>query len=685
MLIAAIAAVLVLGRSLVALGAKPVTWDVDAAKRKADYVWLRGVGADCMDSTDAAMRLIGHAVAINPGDIDLQAQYALSQLSMSPELNDSMVEALYEPLIASYRQNPADYILGQQAATVAKALNRYSDQIEIFSTLDRLYPARTAPAASLANAYINRYVFSGDSTDFDRGIEILNRLEKGTGPDLGLTSQKVRAYSVRKDNDAITRELNALTEGRPNDPEAFLLTADIYGVLGMDSLVLPNIRKAVEIDPNNGQGLMKLAEYYRTVADSAAYDSTVFRVLASPDVEFPSKFTILRGYVSDMFKDSVQWPRIENLFSLMQQINPGESELHQLYAVFELGRDNLAASTEQFLIGLALEPTDSDMRLHAVQVLGFRAQSEKDSTVIKGLQDSIISVCRAGMEYSPDHLYFPIMAALTIDEQGDNKAAIDLMRGVDLGDMANPVAVSNFMMTLGDLYQRSSDLDSAFASYDRALSLDPTNDNAANNFAYFLAVEGRDLDKAERLSLMANNAKPDNPTYLDTYAWVLFKQGRFEQAKEEIDKAIFETVEMDPGTMIQADTTAVEPGDSIEVAEVAEEGPIAVPLFNKEDFYPDSTEVAADSIAEVAAVPVTLTPAEVREFVEMYSSDILDHAGDIYYMNGLKEDAHEFWKMAHELDPDNAEIARKARTGRLPADKQPKEAPKPAEALRPSE
>ena len=63
MLIAAIAAVLVLGRSLVALGAKPVTWDVDAAKRKADYVWLRGVGADCMDSTDAAMRLIGHAVA----------------------------------------------------------------------------------------------------------------------------------------------------------------------------------------------------------------------------------------------------------------------------------------------------------------------------------------------------------------------------------------------------------------------------------------------------------------------------------------------------------------------------------------------------------------------------------------------------------------------------------------------
>ena len=65
MLIAAIAAVLVLGRSLVALGAKPVTWDVDAAKRKADYVWLRGVGADCMDSTDAAMRLIGHAVAQN--------------------------------------------------------------------------------------------------------------------------------------------------------------------------------------------------------------------------------------------------------------------------------------------------------------------------------------------------------------------------------------------------------------------------------------------------------------------------------------------------------------------------------------------------------------------------------------------------------------------------------------------
>lgn len=673
MVMAVVAVVLVLGRSLVALGAKPVTWDVDAAQRKADYVWMRGVGAACMDSADAAVRILGHAAAINPGDVDLQAQLSVAKLSLGPAQEDSVIELLYEPLIESFRKNPSDYIMGQQTAAVAEHIGRFSDMIEIYSTLDSLYPSRTSPAVSLAKAYLYQYVITGDSADFNRGIDILNRLEKGTGPDLGLTSQKVRAYSIRKDYDAITRELNALTQARPTDPEAFLLTADIYGVLDMDSLVLPNIRKAVEVDPNNGRGLMKLAEYYRQAADSAAYDSTVFRVLRSPDVEFSSKFTIMRGYVSDMFADTAQWPRIDNLFAILQQVNPGESELHHLYASFEIARNNLAAASDQLAIGLALDPTDTDLRMLTMNTLLYRANNEKNPAEVKALQDSAIAVARGGMAMSPDILYFPIMAALTIDEQGDNEGAIRLMRSLKLDEVRNPKAVSAYMTTLGDLYQRSHQLDSAYAIYDRALALDPDNITAANNYAYFLSVENSQLDKAERLSRHAVGSEPDNPTYLDTYAWVLFKKGKFKDARKNINVALWQYVDSVEATedSVEADTVPVVEGPEIMADSVAVDTAVV-----------DNDEVVEEDEL-LMNLPIQLD--DLMDFKDDLSSEILDHAGDIYYMTGDKEAARKFWKMAHLLAPDDADIARKARTGKLPEDKQPKAAPSDDSATKPSE
>ena len=122
---------------------------------------------------------------------------------------------------------------------------------------------------------------------------------------------------------------------------------------------------------------------------------------------------------------------------------------------------------------------------------------------------------------------------------------------------------------------------------------------AMNNFAYFNACEGTELGAAELYAGIAIGAEPENPTYLDTYAWVLFKKGNYEKAKETIDK------------------------------------------------------VLALSKAEGADPEVDIDEPSV---------EIYDHAGDIYYMSGLHDEAVDFWKMALELEPDNKLIQKKVRT-----------------------
>ena len=64
-----------------------------------------------------------------------------------------------------------------------------------------------------------------------------------------------------------------------------------------------------------------------------------------------------------------------------------------------------------------------------------------------------------------------------------------------------------------------------------------------NNYAYFLSLEKRQLDKAERMSATTIKAEPENATYLDTYAWVLFQRGRYKEAAEYITKALSHTKE----------------------------------------------------------------------------------------------------------------------------------------------
>jgi Tfp pilus assembly protein PilF len=85
----------------------------------------------------------------------------------------------------------------------------------------------------------------------------------------------------------------------------------------------------------------------------------------------------------------------------------------------------------------------------------------------------------------------------------------------------------------------------AYEAYDSCLQWRPDNIACLNNYAYFLSIDGKHLDKAEEMSRRTIKKEPENPTYLDTYAWVLFRQKRYAEAKIYIEQALkFDTVDV---------------------------------------------------------------------------------------------------------------------------------------------
>jgi tetratricopeptide (TPR) repeat protein len=149
--------------------------------------------------------------------------------------------------------------------------------------------------------------------------------------------------------------------------------------------------------------------------------------------------------------------------------------------------------------------------------------------------------------------------------------------------------ISNSYTLLGDLYHDLGDDEKAFEAYDSCLIYTPNDVGALNNYAYYLSLKNQDLERAEQMSAKTLVQEPDNYTYNDTYAWILFMLERYDEAKVQIDKAL---------------------------------------------------EVMGDDISAD-------------------DSNIVEHAGDIYYKTGDKDGALRLWQKAKELGSDSKTLEKK--------------------------
>ena len=144
-----------------------------------------------------------------------------------------------------------------------------------------------------------------------------------------------------------------------------------------------------------------------------------------------------------------------------------------------------------------------------------------------------MNLCEAGVESNPDMLefYFYLAIAYNQAERTDDALAICQKALSHVKDDSKKEVVSDFYAIIGDAYHTKNLHAEAYAAYDSALVYNPSNIGALNNYAYYLSVERRDLDKAEEMSYKTVKAEPNNSTYLDTYAWILFVKGNYAEAR----------------------------------------------------------------------------------------------------------------------------------------------------------
>jgi len=102
----------------------------------------------------------------------------------------------------------------------------------------------------------------------------------------------------------------------------------------------------------------------------------------------------------------------------------------------------------------------------------------------------------------------------------------------------NPGLLSQFYGYLGDAYYQLKNYTESDLAFDNSLKADKNNIVVLNNYAYYLSLRNVNLEKAEAMSKRSNDLDPNNSSYQDTYGWVLYKMGKYNDAKIWIGKAI---------------------------------------------------------------------------------------------------------------------------------------------------
>lgn len=503
-------------------------WDDEARHRKAEYIYGEAQRQNALGNSGATYELYKRAYELDSTNSDYYSELGLNYVMMVKRDEPLMLEGI-DLLRRKFEADPTDYTNAYYYSQLMGSTGNTARQIEVLHVVDSLNPSRS----DIAVSYIDALLSSEDTVMVKRAIDRLERLEVTAGKSMELTRRKTAIYAFLDDSVSALREIHGAITSSPLNPECYSFAGRYFEVQGKPDSALVYYSKACEVDPESGSAAFMLAQFYKNSGDTISYSREIDRALLETDLDIDDKHEILLDYTRDLISDSTYLPHVNALFNRVIDKNPQEPSIRSLYADFLSVQEKYKAAAEQMEPVLDLQPEDNANWIRAgVLYLQDENYARAESTMERALKYH---------ESDPDiHRLLSSALYLADKDRNTGRAIEEMYRAYELTDSTNIAVRSEYLSNIADFYSGINQPDSAAVYYADAIELNPHNVLACNNFAYHLS--GSDdpelLDRANELSFSTLAEEPDNPIYIDTYAWILFKQKDYKRAKEYIDRAL---------------------------------------------------------------------------------------------------------------------------------------------------
>ena len=485
-------------------------------QRKYDYFFLEAMRLKEKKDYASAFGLLQHCLDIHPNAAS--ALYEVSQYYMFLRQVPQGQEAL-EKAVANA---PDNYWYSQGLASLYQQQNELDKAVTLLEQMVVRFPAKQDPLFNLLDLY-------GRQEKYDEVISTLNRLEKRMGKNEQLSMEKFRIYLQMKDDKKAFQEIESLVQEYPMDMRYQVILGDVYLQNGKKQEAYDVYQKVRAAEPDNPMAIFSMASYYKQTGQEELYQQQLDTLLLNKKVTPDTKVGVMRQMIVENEQADKDSTQIIALFDRIMKQEQDDPQIPMLYAQYLLSKNMESESVPVLEQVVDLDPTNKAARM---MLIGAAVKKEDYKQIIK--------VCEPGIEATPDALEFYYYLAVAYNQAEKPDSVISICKRALEHKTADgkKEIVSEFYSILGDMYHTQKQMKEAYAAYDSALVYNPSNIGALNNYAYYLSVERRDLDKAEEMSYKTVKAEPNNATYLDTYAWILFEKGNYAEARIYIDNAM---------------------------------------------------------------------------------------------------------------------------------------------------
>jgi tetratricopeptide (TPR) repeat protein len=489
----------------------------DADRMRYNYFFLEAVCQQNAGHYAAAFDLLNRCLEIDPGAAEayyMQARY-FSQLR-----NDSLALHYLE---TAARLRPNNDTYQEKVAQSHIGMGNYDKAIE---TYERLYAVQR-DRSDVVNILIQLYK---QQKEYDKMLDAIDRLERIEGESEQLALARMSVYELKGDTKNAYKTLKNLADTHPNDLTFSIMLGNWLMQNGKSKEAYKLFSMALESEPENTYAQSSMYDYYRAAGQDAQANEMMERVLLSKDTPVDNRIQFVRQAIQENERQGGDSLKMIKLFDRMRKTLPKDAAVAEMKVAYYTLKKMPEEEINQALVDLLeLAPDNGGARFQLIQNK-WAKQNWKE----------VAELSEPGMLYNPDEMAFYYFTGLARYYQKDDVGALDaFQRGTaEIDSKSDPDIASDFYAIMGDIYYSRGEKEKAYAAFDSCLQWKPDHIMTLNNYAYYLSIEGGDLKRAEEMSAKAVKAEPKNPTYLDTYAWVLYCEERYEEAKIYIDQAL---------------------------------------------------------------------------------------------------------------------------------------------------
>lgn len=487
------------------------------SRRRYDYFFLEAICQQEKGCHDAAFDLLTHCVEID--STRSEAYYYLARYydflkNKDKALAYSEKAAQLEPDNVTYLETLANTYIGRRQYDKAidameHIYSKNSEREDVLSLLVQLYEQQQ---------------------DYEGAIRTLTRLETMEGKSERLSMAKSELYTRKGDKKAAINEMKQLADQYPNDQNYRCLYGTTLYLNGQQKKAVAIYNDILKIEPDNRSAQMALLSHYNEIGDSVQARQWLDRMLMNKNATTQDRVLLLRQVIGESERNGGDSTQVLRLFHRVLNLPQADADLAIFCATYmnlkKMPNDSISPILER---ALALEPANAAARL---QLVSYAWQAED--------RDRVIALCQDARQYNPDEMAFYYYQGIAYFQKDQLDQALNAFQngiGV-ITAQSDPAIVSDFYAVMGDILHQKGQAREAFVAYDSCLVWKEDNIGCLNNYAYYLSELGEQLDKAEQMSYRTIKAEPKNSTYLDTYAWILFMQKRYSEAKIYIDQTL---------------------------------------------------------------------------------------------------------------------------------------------------